>query len=119
MLWRVRTTFTDRPGILAEIALACGSAEVNILGMQVFATGERVTDVFVVSAPEGWTDLQIANLFEDSGGAQVSVTRVDEGATVDSATRYLQGVREVMEHGRDVADVLAELLETEPPDVAD
>ena len=75
MLWRVRTTFTDRPGILAEIALACGSAEVNILGMQVFATGERVTDVFVVSAPEGWTDLQIANLFEDSGGAQVSVTR--------------------------------------------
>ena len=57
MMWRVRTTFVDRPGILAEIALACGAADVNILGMQVFASGERVTDVFVVSAPEGLTDL--------------------------------------------------------------
>ncbi len=119
MLWRVRTTFVDRPGILAETALACGEAGVNILGMQVFAMGDRVTDVFVVSAPEGWTDLDIAHLFESAGGSQVSVTRVDEGATVDSATRYLQGVREVLEDGRDVADVLAELLETEPPDVAD
>lgn len=119
MLWRVRTTFVDRPGILADTAAACGAADVNIIGMQVFAVGERVTDVFVVSAPEGWTDLDIAELFEDAGGAQVTVTRVAQGSTVDSATRYLQGVREVLEHGRDVADVLAELLETEPPDVAD
>lgn len=119
MLWRVRTTFVDRPGILADTALACGGADVNILGMQVFAMGERVTDVFVVSAPEGRTDLDIAELFEWAGGEHVSVTRVDQGATVDSATRYMQGVREVLEDGRDVADVLAELLETEPPDVAD
>lgn len=119
MLWRVRTTFVDRPGILAETATACGAADVNILSMQVFAMGERVTDVFVVSAPEGWTDLEVAELFESAGGAQVSVTRVDQGATVDSATRYMQGLREVLENGRDVADVLAELLETEPPDVAD
>ena len=118
-MWRVRTTFVDRPGILAEIALACGAAEVNILGMQVFTSAERTTDVFVVSAPEGLTDLQVAELFEWAGGAAVSVTRVDDGATVDSATRYLQGVREVLDEGRDVADVLAELLETEPPDVAD
>lgn len=27
MMWRVRTTLADRPGILAEIALACGRAE--------------------------------------------------------------------------------------------
>ncbi len=73
----------------------------------------------MVSAPEGLTDLQVAELFERAGGAHVSVTRVDQDATVDSATRYLQGVREVLEEGRDVADVLAELLETEPPDVAD
>src|SRR5690349_17772132 len=106
MLWRVRTTIVDRPGILAEIALACGGADVNILGMQVFASGERVTDVFVVSAPEGLTDLQVAELFEWAGGAHVSVTRVDQDAAVDSATRYLQGVREVLEEGRDEADVL-------------
>ena len=119
MMWRVRTTFVDRPGILAEIALACGAADVNILGMQVFASGERVTDVFVVNAPQGLTDLQVAELFERAGGALVSVTRVDESAALDSATRYLQGVRDVVQDDRDVAEVLAELLETEPPDVAD
>ncbi|MCW2749809.1 MAG: hypothetical protein JWR83_919 [Aeromicrobium sp.] len=119
MLWRVRTTLVDRPGILAEIALACGTAQVNILAMQVFPTTPRVTDEFVVSAPDGWTDLQIAGLFEEAGGAQVAATRVGDGAIADAPTRYLNGVHQVLEEGRDVEGVLAELLETEPPDVAD
>ena len=63
MLWRIRTTLADRPGILAEIALACGRSGVNILGMQVFPTSPRVTDEFIVSAPEGWGDVQLAELF--------------------------------------------------------
>ncbi len=111
--------FEDRPGILAEIALACGQTQVNIIAMQVFATGEQVTDAFVVTAPVGVEELEIAELFEKSGGSEVSVTRVDETATIDSTTRYLHGAREVLEQHRDVAEVLAELLETEPPDVAD
>lgn len=119
MLWRVRTTLVDRPGILAEIALACGAAQVNILAMQVFPTAPRVTDEIVVSAPEGWTDLQIAMLFEDAGGAQVAVTRVSDGAIADAPTRYLNGLHQVLNEGRDVESVLAELLEIEPPDVAD
>ncbi|MCW2801170.1 MAG: hypothetical protein JWQ70_2642, partial [Aeromicrobium sp.] len=119
MLWRVRTTLVDRPGILAEIALACGAAQVNILAMQVFPTSPRVTDEFVVSAPDGWSDLEIADLFESAGGAQVATTRVGDGAIADAATRYLSGVHQVLEEGRDIEAVLAELLETEPPDVAD
>jgi GNAT superfamily N-acetyltransferase len=119
MLWRVRTTLLDRPGILAEIALACGHASVDIRSMQVFPTTPRVTDEFVVAAPDGWTDVQVAELFESAGGEQVAVTRVGDDSVVDAPTRYLQGVHEVLEGGRDVEDVLAELLVTGPPDVAD
>lgn len=124
MVWRVRTTLTDSPGFLAEIALACGRAEVNILALQVFATTPRVTDEFVVGAPDGWTDLMIAELFESAGGSDVSVTRVsasalDASVLGDAPTRYLRGVHDVLEEGRSVEDVLGELLEIEPPDVAD
>lgn len=119
MLWRVRTTLVDRPGILAELALACGRSGVNILGMQVFPTSQRVTDEFIVSAPDGWGDVQLAELFEEAGGSQVSATRVSDDSLIDAPTRYLQGVHQVLEEGRDVEEVLRELLETEPPDVAD
>jgi GNAT superfamily N-acetyltransferase len=119
MVWRVRTTLTDSPGFLAEIALACGRAGVNILALQVFATTPRVTDELVVRAPDGWTDLMVAELFESAGGAEVAVTRVGESALADAPTRYLQGVHDVLEEGRSVEDVLGELLEIEPPDVAD
>lgn len=119
MQWRVRTTLADRPGMLAGIARACGLANVNILAMQAFSTSPMVTDSFVVAAPDGWVDLDVARLFESAGGDDVAVTRVGEDSALDSPTRYLEGVRQVIEDGRDVEDVLAELLETEPPDVAD
>ncbi len=119
MLWRIRTTLVDRPGILAEIALACGRSDVNILGMQVFPTSPQVTDEFIVSAPEGWGDVQLAELFEEAGGSQVSATRVGDDSLIDTPTRYLHGVHQVLEDGRDAEEVLRELLETEPPDVAD
>lgn len=119
MMWRVRATVVDRPGVLAEIAQACGDAEVNILGMQVFSTTPVVTDEFVVTAPEGWTDVRLAALFESAGGTSVSVTRVHDGSVADATTRHLHGVHQVLEEGRDVEAVLGELLETEPPDVAD
>jgi GNAT superfamily N-acetyltransferase len=119
MLWRVRTTLIDRPGGLAEIALACGRAGVNIVALQVFPTSPRVTDELVVSAPDGWTDVRVAELFEEAGGSQVAATRVSDDALVDAPTRYLQGVHQVLEEGRDVESVLRELLETEPPDVVD
>jgi GNAT superfamily N-acetyltransferase len=87
--------------------------------VQVFATTPHVTDELMVSAPDGWTDVRVAELFTVAGGANVSATRASEAALLDAPTRYLQGVHQVLEEGRDVADVLGELLETEPPDVAD
>jgi GNAT superfamily N-acetyltransferase len=58
-------------------------------------------------------------VFEQAGGADVSATRVGDDAIADAPTRYLNGVHQVLEEGRDIADVLGELLETGPPDVAD
>lgn len=118
-MWRVRTTLADRPGILAEIANACGRAGVNIVSMQVFVTSPQVIDEFVVAAPDGVTDVEVADLFSSAGGAEVSVTRVDHDAAADATTRYLGGVHQVIEEGRDVEDVLKELLAVAPPDVAD
>lgn len=119
MMWRVRTTLDDRPGILAEVALACGSAGVNIVGMQVFPGSPGVVDEFLVTAPEPLTDVQLADVFEKAGGGDVAVTRMASDAVADEPTRYLEGVHQVLEEGRDVSEVLHELLGTTPPDVAD
>lgn len=117
MPWRVRTTLDDRPGILAEIAQACGRAGLNIVSMQVFGIADRVTDEFVVDGP--LDELAVAQVFTEAGGTDVAVTRIEDGAVVDAPTRYLEAVHQVLEEGRDVEDVLRELLATEPPDVAD
>ncbi len=119
MMWRVRTTLDDRPGILAEVADACGRHDINIVSMQVLVAAPEVTDEFVVSAPDGITDVEVADVFTSAGGTAVVVTRADAGAASDPTTRYLAGVHQVIEDGRDVADVLHELLAVGPPDVAD
>ncbi len=119
MKWRVRTTLADRPGILADLAHACGAAGVNIDSMQVFVTGDTVTDELLVDVPPGWTDVAVAQLFTEAGGVDVAVTRVADDDETDATTRYLRGLHEVLEDGRDVEEVLAELLHVGPPDVAD
>lgn len=119
MLWRIRTTLPDRPGSLAGIASACGVAGIDIVAMQVFPTSPHVTDEFVVDAPDHVTHLGVATLFESAGGRDVAVTRAGEESLADAPLRYLAGVEEVLEKGRDLEEVLAELLVITPPDVAD
>lgn len=122
MRWRVRATFPDRPGLLGRVARACGDADVNIVGMQVFAPGQGddgVTDEFVVETDDERRDGDVAALFRDAGGDAVAVTRARDDALLDTPTRYLDAVHEVIEDGRPVEEVLRELLTLEPPDVAD
>lgn len=119
MLWRIRTTLPDRPGSLAGITSACGERDIDIIRMQVFPTTPFVTDEFVVEAPNGEGDLGIAALFEAAGGSDVAVTRAGEESMDDPLLRYLAGVEQILEEGRNVEDVLHELLEVAPPDVVD
>src|SRR5690606_13615332 len=99
MMWRVRTTLENRPGILAEIAVACGKAGINIASMQVFPGEPDVTDEFIVTAEDAMPDLELAAVFDEAGGGGVTVTRTDPDALVDEPTRYLRGVHQVLEEG--------------------
>ena len=55
MMWRLRMTLPDRPGLLAQVAGACGGAGVNILAMQVFRTDAGAVDELVVEADDAWS----------------------------------------------------------------
>ena len=106
MLWRVRTTLTDRPGALARLAQCCGENEVNILTLQIFPDVGGVTDELVLATAAGWRMRDVAGLVEEAGGRDVAVSDASDHALTDAPMRYLQAVRQVP-----VEEVLAHLLE--------
>lgn len=113
MLWRVRTTLDDRPGALAELTTACGSAGVNILGLQVFPGVDRVTDELVLRTPDDWGLADLADLVERSGGTRVSVLPCTEAALTDQPTRYVLAARSILAEPATFPDVVAQLFDAE------
>ncbi|MCY4725189.1 GNAT family N-acetyltransferase [Nocardioides sp. STR2] len=113
MLWRVRTTLDDRPGALAGLATACGSAGVNILGLQVFPGVDRVTDELVLRAPDDWDLPRLAELVERAGGSRVSVLPCTEAALSDQPTRYVLAARSILSEPASFPDVVAKLFDAE------
>lgn len=114
MMWRIRVTLHDRPGLLARVAHACGEAHVNIIGLQIFREGSTVVDEFIVEAPAECTDTALIALFEDTGAERISISPTSHAALVDGPIRYLEAVSRILEDGDDVAQVLSELLEIGP-----
>jgi GNAT superfamily N-acetyltransferase len=114
MLWRVRATLADRPGALAALAQRCGSRDVNILGLQIFPDAESVTDEVVLRAPEELDLADVAELVEDSGGRQVSVTRCTAHALTDAPTMFVRAAMRLVEDPADLPAVLDEVLDGEP-----
>lgn len=113
MLWRVRTTLDDRPGALAELTTACGSAGVNILGLQVFPGVDRVTDELVLRTPDGWGLSRLADLVERSGGTRVSVLPCTDASLADQPTRYVLAARSILAEPAIFPDVVAQLFDAE------
>ncbi len=113
MLWRVRTTLDDRPGALAELTTACGSAGVNILGLHVFPGVDRVTDELVLRTPDEWDLADLADLVERSGGTRVSVLPCTEAALADQPTRYVLAARSILAEPAGFPDVVAHLFDAE------
>ena len=113
MLWRVRTTLEDRPGALAGLTTACGSAGVNILGLQVFPGIDRVTDELVLRAPDDWDLARLAELVERAGGTRVSVLPCTEAALSDQPTRYVLAARSILSEPASFPDVVAKLFDAE------
>lgn len=113
MLWRVRTTLDDRPGALAELTTACGSAGVNILALQVFPGIDRVTDELVLRTPDDWDLADLADLVERSGGTRVSVLPCTDAALADQPTRYVLATRGILAEPASFPDVVARLFDAE------
>ena len=112
-LWRVRCTLPDRPGALAVLARDCGSAKVNILGLQIFPGMETVTDELVLSTPEEWSLVDIAELVEAAGGTSVSGAPCTEHALVDQPVRYVLAARSVLAQPASFPELVAELFDAE------
>ena len=119
MLWRVRTTLPDRPGSLAMLAATCGDAGVNILGLQIFPGVESVTDELVLSAPDDWTEADLAELVGRSGGLSVTAGPCTEAALTDQPTRYVQAARTILAQPASFPEVVARLFDAESDPVAE
>jgi GNAT superfamily N-acetyltransferase len=113
VLWRLRTTLSDRPGALAALAARCGEQGVNILALQIFPGLDGVTDELVLRAPDKWRMPRVAELVEGAGGRRVTLSPCTEHALVDGPTRYLQAARLLLARPDDLGEILAGLLDAE------
>ena len=113
MLWRVRTTLPDRPGVLALLAEQCGLADINILGLQIFPGVEGVTDELVLRAPDEWDPERLVALVEASGGTSVRVLPCTEAALTDQPTRYVRAARAIVERPMSFPEVVARLFDAD------
>ncbi|KRF35286.1 GNAT family N-acetyltransferase [Nocardioides sp. Soil805] len=113
MLWRVRLTLPDRPGALATLASECGTAGVNILGLQVFPGIDSVTDELVLEVPEGWDVDDIASLVERAGARAVVSHPCTEAALVDQPARYVAAARTILAQPARFPEVVAQLFDAE------
>ena len=106
MLWRVRTTMSDRPGSLAVLARHCGARGVNILGLQIFPGVQGVTDELVLRAPDDWRIGDVAALVEDAGGTDVTLGPSTEHALVDGPIQYLHALRRLAQDPSTLPEML-------------
>ena len=114
MLWRVRTTLSDRPGSLATLARHCGQQGVNILALQIFPGLAGVTDELVLRTPDGWGLTDVARLIEGAGGGDVTVGECSEHALVDGPIQYLHALRQLRHDPTTLRGLLAGLLDADP-----
>lgn len=114
MLWRVRTSLTDRPGSLAQLATTCGEHGLNILAVQIFPEIGSVVDELVVEAADGWTARDLAWVVATPGGSAVSVSRCASRDLVDEPVRWLRAAEEMIHHPEDRGRILAELTNEGP-----
>jgi ribosomal protein S18 acetylase RimI-like enzyme len=118
MLWRVRATLPDKPGALAGLALQCGDAGVNILGMQVFPGRDDVTDELVLVTDDGWDEARLGSLLTRAGGTEVVVLPASNAALSDQPTRYVEAARLVLERPMSFPEVVARLFDADAEPVA-
>lgn len=114
MLWRVRTSLTDRPGSLASVAATCGENGLNILAVQIFPDIGTVVDELVVESTDAWSGQEIAALVATAGGGSVTVHPCGSRDLVDEPIRWLRAAERMVKRPSDRGRILEELLGPEP-----
>jgi GNAT superfamily N-acetyltransferase len=110
----VRTSLTDRPGSLAQVAATCGEHGLNILAVQIFPEIGSVVDELVVQADDGWTGQELAALVAGSGGSEVTVGPCGSRDLVDEPVRWLRAAEQMIQDPDARGRVLAELTSADP-----
>lgn len=123
MLWRVRTTLTDRPGALAVLATSCAAAGVDVRRLQVLPDSARsvegdrdtasVTDELVLEAPALLDQAGVSALVDDAGGTGTWVMACTEAALADQPTRYVEAARSVLVQPSAFLDVVSHLFDAD------
>lgn len=91
MYWIARGVLEDRPGTLAALAAGCGEHNVNILGLQVFPTGDgRVLDELVLQTSDRVTARALEALCDRAGLQDAVVSASSAHALEDQPVRYLR-----------------------------
>jgi GNAT superfamily N-acetyltransferase len=111
MLWRVRATLPDRPGVLAGLATACGWANGNIVAVHVFREEGTVTDELVIDLPAGAGPATIAEIVADADGTLVSAAQCSPAAAEDQPTRYVRAAQRIIERPMAFPEIAAELFD--------
>lgn len=109
MLWRVRTSLTDRPGSLARLTAICGENGLNILALQIFPEIGSVVDELVLEAVDAWTAQDIAGLVASAGGDTVRVSPCGSQDLVDEPVRWLRAAEAIIARPSDRGRVVDRL----------
>lgn len=101
MLWRVRTSLTDRPGSLSRLTAICGDDGLNILALQIFLEIGSVVDELVLEAADAWTAQDIVGLVASAGGDTAQVSPSGSQDLVDEPVRWLRAAEQIIVRPRD------------------
>lgn len=114
MHWRVRASLNDRPGALAALAGCCGAEEVNILGLQIFPSQQKVIDELILHTPDGWTADDVEQLMLRAGAGDPQVQECTAHALQDTTVQYLRAAQAVVNDPSTLEQQLAHLLNASP-----
>ena len=109
-LWRIRARLDDRPGYLAVLTASLALKMVNILTVQVHATGDGAVDEFLVEAPDAMTAPELIAAVVKGRGQDPWVRPADARGLVDPTTQALGLAAQVAAEPDRLSEALSRLL---------
>ncbi|GAA3457176.1 ACT domain-containing protein [Dactylosporangium matsuzakiense] len=109
-LWRIRATVDDRPGFLSVLTASLALRKVNILSVQVHTTESGAVDDFLVEAPDGLSQADLADAVIRGRGRDAWIAPADVRGLIDEPTRVLALATKVLDGSASLEQALDSLL---------